>query len=145
MTGKRAKPARTAKAASLALSAAGTIGLAALFAAQDNSHLMPTSAAAGIVDGVFVGEPDANRWGVVQVQVVISGGLISDVQVLSYPDGARKSVSINERALPILAAAALAAQSADIASVSGATYTWRSYTVSLQSAIDSANSGGLGQ
>lgn len=98
------------------------------------------SAAAGIADGVFVGVADNNRWGAVQVQIVVSEGLLTDVQVLASPDDNRKSVRINERALPTLTAEALAAQNANIDSVSGATYTWRSYTISLQSALDAASS-----
>ena len=50
----------------------------------------------------------------------------------------RKSVSINERALPTLIQEALTAQSADVDTVSGATYTSNSYRDSLQSAIDAA-------
>ncbi len=96
--------------------------------------------AADIADGVFVGVADNNRWGTVQVQIVVSGGLLTDVQVLSSPDSDRKSVRINERAMPTLTAEAIAAQDANINSVSGATYTWRSYTVSLQSALDAAHS-----
>ena len=89
---------------------------------------------------MFVGVADTNRWGTVQVQIVVSGGLLTDVQVLSSPDSARKSVRINERALPTLTAEAIAAQDANIDSVSGATYTWQSYTISLQSALDAASS-----
>ena len=74
-----------------------------------------------------------------QVQIVVTGGAVTDVQVLSFPDGDRRSESINERALPELTADALAGQTADIDSVSGATYTWQSYSTSLQSALDAAS------
>ena len=74
-----------------------------------------------------------------QVQIVVTGGAVTDVQVLSFPDGDRRSESINERALPELTADALAEQTADIDSVSGATYTWQSYSTSLQSALDAAS------
>ncbi len=92
-----------------------------------------------MADGVFVGVADTNRWGTVQVQIVVTGGVLTDVQVLSYPDDDRRSIRINDRALPTLTAEALAAQSANIDSVSGATYTWESYTISLQSALDAAS------
>ena len=42
------------------------------------------------------------------------------------------------RAEPILRAEVLAAQSADVSMVSGATYTSRAYLTSLQSALDQA-------
>ena len=153
---RRVKPARSAKAASLALSAASTLGLVALFARQDeaSSTASPsptfapslttgattTASATGIADGVFVGVADTNRWGTIQLQIVISDGQLTDVQVLLSPDSDRKSVRINERALPTLTAEALAAQDAGIDSVSGATYTSQSYTISLQSALDAASS-----
>jgi uncharacterized protein with FMN-binding domain len=138
----------------LALSATATVGLAGLFAEQDDapSTVGPTTPtttpfsttpsttapSAALADGVFVGEPDSNRWGTVQVQIVVTDGVVTDVQVLSFPDGDRRSANINERALPELTDDAIAAQTADVDSVSGATYTWQSYSVSLQSAIDAA-------
>lgn len=91
-----------------------------------------------IVDGTYVGAADSNRWGVVQVQAVYSGGQLVDVQILQYPNGDNKSVSINQRALPKLITEAVSAQSASVSSISGATYTSRSYIKSLQSAIDAA-------
>jgi uncharacterized protein with FMN-binding domain len=62
------------------------------------------------------------------------------VSVLRYPDGDRKSVSINNRALPRLIKETATAQSAEVDTVSGATYTSGSYRQSLQSAIDQARS-----
>ena len=96
------------------------------------------AASTGIADGTYVGAASSNRWGTVQVQAVYSGGVLVDVQILSYPDGERKSVSINESALPQLIEWSLTAQSADVDTVSGATYTSDSYRESLQSAIDAA-------
>lgn len=98
------------------------------------------TAAAGVADGTYVGASDSNRWGTVQVQVVYSGGALTDVQIIQYPDGDDKSVRINQRALPTLISEALSTQSADVSTVSGATYTSVSYRVSLQSAIDAAKS-----
>ena len=91
-----------------------------------------------MIDGTYVGATDSNRWGNVQVQVVYSGGVLTDVQILQYPDGDRKSVAINQRALPTLISEAISLQSADVSSISGATYTYNSYRISLQSAIDAA-------
>ena len=87
----------------------------------------------------FTGAAFSNKFGVVQVAVVVSADkTLCDVQVLSYPDRDRKSVSINQRALPTLRVEALAAHSATIAGVSGATYTSKGYEASLQSALDAA-------
>ena len=57
---------------------------------------------------------------------------------LQVPNSNSKDVSINNRAVPILVQSTLTAQSANISSVSGATYTSGSYKQSLQSAIDAA-------
>lgn len=119
---------------------AGSTGDAAASADTTATTAPATTAAATgtIADGTYVGEASSNRWGVVQVQVVYSGGQITDVQILSYPDGDRKSIAINQRSLPTLIGETIAAQSADVDGVSGATYTSRSYVASVQSAIDNA-------
>ena len=52
---------------------------------------------------------------------------------------ATSDIAINNRAVPILNREAVAAQSADIDMVSGATVTSRAYIQSLQSAIDQAH------
>ena len=98
----------------------------------------PAASTGAIADGSYLGAPSTNRWGTVQVQAVYAGGSLVDVQILSYPDGDRKSVAINQRSLPSMIDDALSIQAADVAHISGATYTWRSYKDSLQSAIDSA-------
>jgi uncharacterized protein with FMN-binding domain len=78
------------------------------------------------------------EYGPVQVEVVISGGRLTDVIALRLPSGDPHSDLINARAEPILRERALAAQSANIDVVSGATFTWSGYTRSLQAALDSA-------
>jgi uncharacterized protein with FMN-binding domain len=86
----------------------------------------------------FDGDAAATRWGPVQVRITTTGRKITDVQVLRSPDGNRRDLEISTRALPILRQETLSAQSAQIDSVSGATYTSDGYTRSLQSAIDRA-------
>jgi uncharacterized protein with FMN-binding domain len=114
-------------------------------AVADSSTTPPVTAAVGaIADGTYTGGTFTNRWGPVQVEVTYQGGSITAVNVLQYPDADRKSVMINQRALPRYESETIAAQSADIASVTGATYTWRSYRQSLQSAIDAAVSASQG-
>jgi uncharacterized protein with FMN-binding domain len=82
------------------------------------------------------GEAIEFRWGAVQVVVTLDGDQIVDVQALEMPDGDRRSASISRQVEPILREYALAADSADIDVVSGATYTSRAYAYSLQSALD---------
>ncbi len=91
----------------------------------------------------FTGAVSTNRWGPVQVQITVTNGKITKVTALQTPSDKSKSVRINNRAVPILRSEALAAQSAQVNTVSGATYTSDSYAASLQSAIDSARSAGV--
>jgi uncharacterized protein with FMN-binding domain len=81
------------------------------------------------------------RWGPVQVQVTISSGKIVDVTALVYPSGNGRDYEINSYALPQLRQQALAAQSAHIDGVSGATVTSGGYRESLQAALDAAHFG----
>jgi uncharacterized protein with FMN-binding domain len=84
------------------------------------------------------GDTIDTRWGPVQVQVTLNGGKITKVQALRLPDGNPRDLEINDFAVPQLDQEALAAQSARIDAVSGATYTSEGYTQSLQSALDKA-------
>ncbi|GAX52929.1 FMN-binding protein [Streptomyces olivochromogenes] len=84
------------------------------------------------------GDTIQTRWGPVQVRVTLKNGKITDVTAVSYPSDNPRDQEINSYALPQLRREALAAQSAQIDSVSGATYTSDGYQQSLQSALDSA-------
>ena len=78
------------------------------------------------------------RYGPVEVQITVKGKSISNVSVLEYPSEEPRDQEINSYALPILNQEAMKAQSAQIDSVSGATYTSTGYIQSLQSALDQA-------
>ncbi|XVV04260.1 FMN-binding protein [Actinosynnema sp. CA-248983] len=69
--------------------------------------------------------------GDVQVQVSFEGDRITAVQMLKQPSSAP-----TRRAVPLLIQGTLAAQSADVDTVSGATTTSEAYVASLQAAID---------
>jgi uncharacterized protein with FMN-binding domain len=98
----------------------------------------PAEAAAAYRDGTVTGSTVQTRFGPVQVQVTISGGVITDVVALQLPTGDRHSLELSQRAAPVLRSAALAAQGAEIDVLSGATYTSLAYAQSLQAALDSA-------
>ncbi|AQZ63214.1 unnamed protein product [[Actinomadura] parvosata subsp. kistnae] len=89
-------------------------------------------------DKVITGDIADTRWGPVQVQLVLNGGTMTGIRVLRAPDGNHRDLAINSQALPTLNDQALAAQSAQIDAVSGATYTSEGYMRSLQSALDRA-------
>lgn len=87
-------------------------------------------------DRTLTGSTAQTMYGPVQVAVVLKGGRVSEVKVLQYPDERQRDVEINSYALPVLNQEAVAAQSAEIDVVSGATYTSQGYIQSLQSALD---------
>lgn len=94
---------------------------------------------ASVADGRTVqGAVAQTEWGPLQVAISVSGSQITDVQVLQYPNNNPKDVQINNYALPVLVDETLAAQSADIQMVSGATVTSQGYITSLQAALDEA-------
>ncbi|MEV0735630.1 FMN-binding protein [Streptomyces sp. NPDC050549] len=84
------------------------------------------------------GDTVQTRWGPVQVKITVKNGKITDVTAVQYPSDNPRDQEINSNALPQLRSEALAAQSASIDTVSGATYTSDGYRQSLQSALDSA-------
>ena len=94
--------------------------------------------ASGLKSGSFTGQTYTNPYGNVQVQVVISGGKITSVKTIQYPNGHQQSVFINSQALPLLEQEVLQAQSARINIIGGATFTSQGYAQSVQSALDAA-------
>jgi uncharacterized protein with FMN-binding domain len=87
--------------------------------------------------GAFLGKPEDVGYGTVQVRVTLTGGRISDVQAVQMPSGGRSS-EIAAYAAPRLRSEVLAAQSAHIDTVSGASYDSEGYAKSVQSALDAA-------
>ncbi len=78
------------------------------------------------------------RFGDVQVQVTMSSGRITDVTAVQLPFEHPRSQMISQYAAPLLHDETVQAQSAQIDTVSGATYTSDGYRQSLQSALDNA-------
>ncbi len=81
----------------------------------------------------------SNQYGNVQLKVTIRNDRVTSIEAVQIPTGDPKSAEINASAEPILRRSALSAQSADVDTVSGATYTSNSYKAALQSALDKAN------
>ncbi|HOT55857.1 MAG TPA: FMN-binding protein [Ornithinibacter sp.] len=87
----------------------------------------------------ILGDAIMTRYGNVQVQITVANGAITASEVTQVPWSNGKDQQINGRAVPVLNAEVVDAQSAGIDMVSGATYTSEAYIRSLQSAIDRAN------
>jgi uncharacterized protein with FMN-binding domain len=73
-----------------------------------------------------------------QVEIIVAGGKITDVKTLQLTNQGGRSVQISNYAAPMLRKEVLAAQSAKVSSVGGATYTSDGYLSSLQAALDKA-------
>ncbi len=84
----------------------------------------------------YTGSVVTTKYGPMQVKVVWSGGKITDVVTLQMTNSSSHSTALSQHACPILRSEALAAQSANIATVSGATYTSNGYKQSMQSAVN---------
>lgn len=126
-----------------ALATAGTVlGLLVLIGGKAATSVDPAALAgqsnvalAASAQGVVTGPLISTRYGPVQVKVTVRNGQLTDVQAVALPTGGT-SGSIADYSAPMLRREALAAQSADIHSVSGATYTSQGYATSLQAALD---------
>ena len=112
-------------------------------ATADSSVVAPVGTGTATGDGgtsgtTYTGDSASTRWGPVQVQITVTDGKLTDVEVVDYPSGNNKDEQINARALPVLVQETMDAQSADIDMVSGATVTSEGYLQSLQGALDQA-------
>ncbi|HEY5050441.1 MAG TPA: FMN-binding protein [Acidothermaceae bacterium] len=103
--------------------------------APTRSAAPPTKAASG----TFLGASVQTRYGPVQIKITYAGGRVTGVVAVQLPSGRSRDAEINNYAVPILESETLAAQGANINSVSGATYTSDGYVQSLQSALDAAH------
>jgi uncharacterized protein with FMN-binding domain len=90
-------------------------------------------------DGTYDGPVVDAYYGNVQVEAIIRGGKITDVQFLDYPKDRRTSRSINQRVMPWLTQEAVQVQNANVDLISGATFTSQAFAQSLQSALDQAH------
>ncbi|MGD0862196.1 MAG: FMN-binding protein [Candidatus Limnocylindrales bacterium] len=88
--------------------------------------------------GQLTGSAVQTPYGTVQVQVTLQNGKITDVQALQMPGDFFRSQQISQYAAPQLRSEVLSAQSAQVNTISGATYTSMGYLQSLQSALDQA-------
>ncbi|KZB81447.1 FMN-binding protein [Amycolatopsis regifaucium] len=135
---------KTIVAATVALSAAGFLGVwlyepdplgsetVAVAAPAPPSRSTSDGGASEGAERTLDGSVESNRYGTVQVRLVISAeDRIAEVRLLQRPASGR-----GVAAIPVLQEETLTAQSADIDTVSGATATSESYVKSLQAALD---------
>ena len=92
----------------------------------------------GTATKTVTGDAADTRYGPVEVKITVTNGQVSAVDAVEYPQDTPKDYEINSYAIPQLNQEAVAAKSAQIDMVSGATYTSDGYITSLQSALNKA-------
>lgn len=75
-------------------------------------------------------------FGTLEARVTVRGSRITRVTIVSLRTLEPTSQMISEQAIPVLRSEVLAAQSANVQGVSGATYTSLAYVKSVQAALD---------
>lgn len=99
------------------------------------SNSMPTKMASEYKNGTYVGRMEDAYYGEIQVAAIIQSGKIENVKFLSYPQNRGNSRIINNYAMPYLRAEAIQAQSANVDTISGATFSSGAFRKSLSSAL----------
>jgi uncharacterized protein with FMN-binding domain len=84
----------------------------------------------------FTGVEVGTRYGPVQVKIMVKNGKIVDAQTVQAPTGS--SDRYTQMSVPVLRERTIAAQSANIQAVSGASFTSYGWYTSLASAIAKA-------
>ncbi|WP_405825240.1 FMN-binding protein [Streptomyces sp. NBC_01390] len=109
-----------------------SLGITSSGASTPSVSSSASSGSAGSSSTVVAGTTVPTEKGDVQVEVTFAGSKISSVRMLKQPNHPQTTAAV-----PVLIKETLAAQSADIDTVSGATITSDGYQKSLQAAIDS--------
>ena len=93
--------------------------------------------APAVCGATVVGPTISTKYGPVQVKASVDGqGTVCSSQGIVWPTADRKSVRINDQAIPLLNQWSAHAGNASFNSISGATYTSKAYKKSLQAIID---------
>jgi uncharacterized protein with FMN-binding domain len=133
----------TSPAAALGTPTPGTGAEAATGSSAPSSSAAPEGSGSAKATGTaaaktVTGTSWPTIYGPVQVQITVKDGKVTAAAAVVYPEETPRDYQINSYAIPQLNQEAVAAGSAKIDAVSGATYTSGGYIGSLQSALDKA-------
>lgn len=95
-----------------------------------------TSTTSPTANSSATGTSEQYGYGVLSVKVTVAGSKIADVQISKLQVVDTYSGALAHQVVPYLRRQVLAAQSAKISGITGATYTSEAYALSLQSALD---------
>ncbi len=112
-----------------------TVKPAATASAQTQAPVVATPASKGVT-GSFTGDSVDVRYGFVQVKITVENGKITDAEAVVAPSG--RNDRYTQMSVPVLRQRTLAAQSANISGVSGASFTSYGWYTSLASALAKA-------
>ncbi|MQY14161.1 hypothetical protein SRB5_43230 [Streptomyces sp. RB5] len=129
---------------------ATTSGVVLLVTLKPDAAQAPDAAAPGIAQGkqatagnhTATGDAVRTKYGDVRVRLTLTDGRITESEAVQAPEGGHND-DITKMSVPTLNKETVTAQTADIDTVSGATYTSDGYRRSLQSALDKAKKDGL--
>jgi uncharacterized protein with FMN-binding domain len=116
--------------------AIGGLGAVVVLAPPDLTIVTPSVEPIGAQALSFTGDVTITRYGNVQVKITVQGGKIIDAQAVQVPTGT--SDRYTQMSVPVLRERTIAAQSANIQGVSGASFTSYGWYTSLASAIAKA-------
>jgi uncharacterized protein with FMN-binding domain len=119
----------TSKGATSGNGTSGSKGATGSKGAATTGSSAPKTVTGGVAQTIY---------GPVQVKITVKNGKVTAADAVQYPGNSSYEVQLNAYAIPVLNHEAVAASSARIDAVSGATYTSQGYISSLQSAIDKA-------
>ena len=125
-------------AATGSASGAGSTAAAATTTSTPPSSASTRAASTKRAARSFTGSLATDQYGQLQVKLSVKNGRITKVGFTTFVANDGHSVQIDQSAAPVLIRETIAAQSAHIQGVSGATYTSDAYQQSLQAAIDKA-------
>lgn len=131
-------PAAEASPAPMTPAPSGTSSAAPMQGASAGKSGTSKSGTASTTARTVTGSVASTQFGPMQVAVTMAGKKITGVKILQKTTDGPVSQRINAMSIPKLTSETLAAQSAKIDTVSGATYTSEGYKQSLQSALDKA-------
>lgn len=131
-------PATTKAAATPAATKKATATATKKATATATKAATATATKAAGVSGTFAGKTVNTRFGPVQVQITLVNGKITAAKALQSPQNDFRSQEISRQAIPYLVEETLAAQSANIQGVGGASYTSQGWYDSLVSALAKA-------
>jgi uncharacterized protein with FMN-binding domain len=107
---------------------------------SSSSGSMPGMQMGQYKDGTYTGSVADAVYGQLQVVATISGGMITNITWPVYPNNPGHTSQVSATALPALEQEAIAAQSANVNIVSGATQDSEAFQQSLAAALAQAKS-----